>query len=297
MSSRIDRFFQMFQKGADSGAEGVQQQMNHSADSKLKQLLQSNQLAQENKQLAETGRHNLASEGVAKQQADTMEQFRKDQIVLQKLKTLFGAAGLGEDGKPLSNEAQKTSNLADTARSSLNDTESMIKESPRMAVAEQFIPDFVINKIGGPLKQLKDSKASTKEAMQNLYTGASASGEQVPAFQGFSGPGITDILAGGDKISSASNGTRDAINNFQKGLKRQTKTMSPEMLKAAGLENDPMAQTALHQQQAAAAAKREKQLSALSPEDRQLYQEIQANPAHPKAAAARQHLARKYGDL
>lgn len=281
-------------------------------DRKLKELLEGKKMLAEESQASAVAKQKAGELAVDKaykesaakaqlQNAQTQEGYRRDQMRLQdeqiklnKLKVLMGGGGgAGVDGKPLSAEAQKYSNTVDVGRDGLNRTESLIKENPRTAILEKFTPGFVATLTGGKLKEIADSKAVTKEAMQSLITGAAASGEQVPAFQGWSGPGIMDIVKGGGDSSSV----RDTMNTLQQGYKRQSLGMNPEMLKAAGMQNDPVAQQAMQQQQAASQMKQQQKLSQMAPEDAELYQEIQGNPQHPKAAAALTHLKRKYGAL
>lgn len=241
---------------------------------------------------------------VEEQNAATMAGYRADQAHnmeeqrrVDKLKLLMGAGGggVGADGKPLSSEAQKTYNLADTARDSLNATEAFTKENPKAsAIASIPLVGWLGSKLGGPVKEAYDTRNSAKEALQNLYTGAAASGEQVPAFQSFAGPGIVDAWQGKGGVSDS---TRDAINNFQQGLHRQVRPLTPEMLEAAEMEDDPMAQQLMQQQEAKAQMQQNAKLQKLSPQDRELYRHIAAEPNHPNAAAAKRDLERKYGKL
>ncbi len=220
-----------------------------------------------------------AASKVAQQQADTMESYRRDQARrmeeesrIGKLKLLMGGGATGPDGKPLTNEAQKTSNLIDTARESLNNNETFSKEHPiASSLATLPLSGFFGKIIGGPLKEATDNRSIAKEAMQNVYTGAAASGEQVPAFQSFAGPGIMDILSG--KTAPNAN-VSDSLNSLQQGYQRQSRTLTPE---------------------AAAQNRLNQRLQKMAPQDRALYQEITANPNHPNAASARKDLERKYG--
>lgn len=288
-----DQFFKLFGGAGAQGSEayGAQQK----ADADLRNMLAGKKVEQSFEQPFKQG-----AMDVAKQQANTMEQYRQDQARrleeesrLGKLKLLMG--GAGADGKPLSNEAQKTFNLADTARNSLNSTEAFTKEHP-IATAMSGLPGagFVSKIVGGPMKEAYDTRAGAKEALQNLYTGAAASGEQVPAFQSFAGPSFLDALRGkGD----ASPSTRDAINTFQNGMQKQAKPISTDMLQAAGMQNDPIAQQALKQQEQASQARQQGILGKMQPQEQQLYQEIKTNPTHPNAAKAKLDLERKYGRI
>ena len=299
---------------AQLGIQGAnaQKKANIDNDAALYQYLTGKEIdaGQKSAELKAQERHNKEMEAVAKQNAATTESYRGDQARnmeeqrrAEKLKLLIGGSGVGGVGT-MSGEAQKISNLADTARSSLNNTEDLAKANPKTAAAQtalQSIPfagDAISNTlaglIGGKFKEVRDSKASTKEAMQNLYTGAAASGEQVPAFQGFAGPGALDIMKG--NVDTSGN-TRDAINNFQQRQQKAARPLSPEMLQAAGMQNDPIAQQAIAQQSQAQAAAKQQALSKLSNEDRMLLDEIQKNPAHPNAGKAMQSLKRRYGNI
>jgi hypothetical protein len=287
------------------GASAMQYDDNVAKDSRAKTIQQmedASRLERTREEAKLRRPHEERLEHIMQMNADTNAGYRSDQgrkmeedARINKLKTLLG--GGGADGKPLSNEAQKTSNLIDTARESINNTETLAKEHPYAYAAEQFLPNFVINRVGnslGPLKDVADSKAAAKEAMQNVYTGAAATGEQVPAFQGFSGPGALDALLGKAKVADS---VKDNLNTLQQGYERQGRTLTPEVLEAAELDDDPLAQTALEQQEAARAAKKEQKLRRLNPNDRALYDEISANPSHPNAAKAKQDLERKYGRI
>lgn len=291
MPSRKDMLLQMLQggleKGLGIGAAGAKQSMEH--DSDLAKLARQAELEKPYKDADSDYKNRMAN--VAQQQANTMEEYRKDQMRISKLKELLGGGG---GDKPLSGEMQKTSNLIDAGRQSLNSTEDLLKQHPIAGALEQITPGFVSSKVGGPLKKIADSRANTKEAMQSVYTGAAASGEQVPAFQAFSGPGIMDILSGNVDTSQP---IRDAMNTLQQGYKKQKRVMSPEMLKASGMENDPLAQQALQQQQASADSEMQRRLSMLSPGDQEIFKAIQAEPNHPNSAAHKQRLVRRYGNI
>lgn len=284
----------------------------HDRDEALRKFLQvgdleNNRLIAGSK-LSEDSRHNRAMERIGSQQANTVEGYRTDQgdkmkedARRDKLKILL----TGGTGDPkVSGEQQKVLNLADNARQGLNQTEELLQKHPIAGTAQtalQSIPligDAVSNGIagiaGGPFKAIRDSKANTKEAMQNLYTGAAASGEQVPAFQGFAGPGALDVLTGNVNTSG---GTRDAINTFQQRQKKAMPRLNNEMLQAAEMADDPIAQQALKQQEDAIAAAKQAQLSKMRPQDRLIYDEIQANPQHPNAQKAYRDLVRRYGNL
>jgi hypothetical protein len=234
---------------------------------------------------------------------DIEERRRQDEIWNKQLELLIKGTGVG--GAGVGSEQQKLSNMADVARNSLNNTESLVKQNPKTAGIQtllQSVPligDPLANAaagvIGGKFKEIRDSKASTKEAMQNLYTGASASGEQVPAFQGFSGPGAMDAFRG--KVEGTSDNTRDALNTFQQKQLQKQQMLTPEVVKVAGLDQDPVAQQIMRQQQEAQAALRQQKIQKMVPSDQQLYQEIAGNPGHPKAAKAKQYLERKYGPV
>lgn len=274
-------------KGLEMGSSGAQQSMKSQAEMEK----QSAQLEAEKPYKDSEVQYKNRMAGVAEQQANTMEEYRKDQIRIDKLKQLFGGAG---GDKALSGDAQKTSNMIDTARQSLNGTEELLKKHPIAGVVEKVTPNFVANLFGGPLKAVNDSKNQTKEALQAVYTGAAASGEQVPAFQSFSGPGISDILQGNVEQGDSA---RDAMNTLQQGYTKQKRVMSPEMLKAAGLENDPVAQQAMQQQEASQMAEQQKKLSRLKPEDQQAFQWLQLNPTDPASAGIKLKLQRRYGNL
>lgn len=280
-------------------------------DEALRKFLQSGDLENNRliagDKLGEDSRHNREMERIGSQQANTTEKYRQDQDTKmredarkEKLKILLG----GGAGGAISGEQQKTLNLADNARAGLNETERLLKEHPIAGTIQtglQSIPlvgDAVSNAIagvgGGAFKQIRDSKANTKEAMQNLYTGAAASGEQVPAFQGFAGPGALDVARGNVETSG---GTRDAINTFQQRQQKAMPRLNQDMLNVSGMAQDPIAQQALKQQQEAAQFAREQKLQKMDPEDRADYQEAVANPQHPGSRAAIQYLTRKYGNL
>lgn len=249
------------------------------------------------------GEDNAIARAIQQQNADTQEKYRQDQVKGALLKTLLGGGVAGGE-KPLGSEQQKASNLIDTARNSLNTTEAIAQKNPKTTAAQtllQNIPkvgdplsNLIAGVAGGPWKEFRDSKASTKEAMQNAYTGAAASGEQIPAFQGWAGPGALDILKGNTDTSAP---VRDAMNSLQNGLQRSQKSLDPLMVKAAGLENDPIARQVMMQQQQAQMQNKEKALKALSPEDRSIYDEIQRNPTHPNAGKYKQKLMRRYGSI
>lgn len=295
--------------GAKLGADGAQRDK----DAALRKFLQQGDL--ENDRLIadanreENSRHNREMERIGSQQANTTEGYRKDQATKMqeearaaKLKLLF----TGGTGEPkMSMEAQKNSNLVDTARESLNNTETLLEEHPiagtfqtglqAIPVIGDGISNMAAGLLGGNLKKIRDSKASTKEAMQNLYTGAAASGEQVPAFQGFSGPGALDIARG--NIKGTTDTTRDALNTFQKRAGAATPRLNQEMLDVSGLGQDPIGTTVLRQQQEAMQAAREAKIQKMDPQDRTLYSEIMANPGHPNAVRAKKDLERKYGSF
>lgn len=281
-------------------------------DEALRKFLQSGDLENNRliagDKLGEDSRHNREMERIGSQQANTTEGYRRDQATKmeedarkEKLKILLGG---NSAGGAVSGEQQKTLNLADNARNGLNETESLLKEHPIAGAIQtglQSIPlvgDVISNTVagvgGGAFKAIRDSKASTKESLQNLWTGAAASGEQVPAFQGFSGPGALDIARG--KVDT-SGGTRDAINTFQQRQQKAMPRLNQDMLNVSGMAQDPIAQQALKQQQEAAQFAREQKLQKMDPEDRADYQEAIANPQHPGSRAAIQYLTRKYGNL
>jgi len=258
--------------------------------------------------LMENERHNREMERIGSQGANTTEGYRRDQAKKMeedarsaKLKLLIG--GPAGDGK-VGAEQQKVINLSDSARSSLNETERLAKENPKTAATQtalQSIPlvgdglsNFLSGLAGGKFKEVRDSKAHTKEAMQNLYTGAAASGEQVPAFQGFSGPGALDILQGN---TDTSGNTRDAINTLQQRQRKAQPRLNQEMLDVSGMGQDPIAQQALKQQTEAAQAALAQRISRMSPQEQEIYREVMRNPSHPNAAKAKQDLERRHGRL
>lgn len=259
--------------------------------------------------LAETVRHNQAGEGISKQQADTMERYRRDQAEqmrekekVDKLKLLLGG-GVGgattAEGKPLSMEAQKVSNLVDAGRSALNRTEQLAKENPITAAVQAGTPQFLANPLakflGGKFKEINDSVGMTREAMQNVKTGAAATGQQAASFQNWSQPGVLDILRG--NIGEGSNQLREDMNLMQQGFQKQARTVSPQMLEAAGLQNDPIAKQALQQQETAIQQRQSQIINKMEPADQELYKDILAQPGHPNVRPAKQMLERKYGKL
>lgn len=287
-------------EGAQAGSAGFLQQMRGDQDLDRQTRMQAFEQPFKQGQL-----------DVAKQQANTQEQYRQDQARHMaeqdkeaKLKLLLGVGGVGGDGKPLGAEAQKVSNLIDSARDALNKTETLSTQNPKTAAAHTFIQGLpfggsinnsLASWLGGAYKNINDSKGITKEAMQNVDTGAAATGDQSATFKNWSGPGVMDILSGHAPDNSGA--VRDKLNTMQQGYGRQGRTISPEMLKAAGMENDPIAKQALAQQDARQQAARQQALSRLAPEDQQLYQEIVSNPGHPNAAVARRDLERRYGRI
>lgn len=246
---------------------------------------------------------------VARQNAGTNERYRNDQAVnmedqrkAEKLRLLFGGGaggvgGIGSDGKPLASEAQKASNLVDAARSSLNNTEKLAQEHPKTAALEAMLPNIIANPLaslfGGKFKEVNDSRGMTREAIQNVKTGAAATGNQQSSFQNWSGPGALDIING--KASDGSGQLRDDLNTMQTGLLKQSRVISPEMLEAAEMQDDPMAQQAVQMQQQAAQQKTQQKLQTFAPADRAAYEWLQANPQAPEAAGIRTKLQRRYG--
>lgn len=292
----------MLSKGAEQGSEAVRGMQKHQAD--LRSLLAGKQedMARQQAQQEWESPYKQAAADAAMMNARTMEAYRADQAARmedqsrnERLKLLLGGGtgGVGADGKPLSNEAQKTYNTADIARDSLNQTEAFTKEHPYASAAAAILPGFASKFIGGSVKQAYDTQNTAKESLQNLYTGAAASGEQVPAFQSFAGPGFLDALQGKSGDTST---VRDSINTFQQGLQRQTRPLTPELLQAADLQDDPIAQQAMSQQNAAAQAKQQAQLAKMAPQDQEAHKWLQANPADPAAHSVRQKLSRKYGN-
>jgi hypothetical protein len=302
----------LLSKGMDAVAAGAKQ--GGDAVGTLRALLTSKQ-ADMAKQTAEQQfeapfKERAAS--VAEQNARTMEGYRKDQAHnyeeqrrVDKLKLLMGggAGGVGPDGKPLSNEAQKTSNLVDSAREALNKTEDLSKQHPYVAAAQtglQTLPwgsniaNSVAGLVGGSFKELNDSKGITKEAMQNVDTGAAATGDQSSTFKNWSGPGVMDIFSGN---AANSEGVRDKLNTMQTGYNRQAKTLTPEMLQAAEMDDDPIAQQAMAQQETRGQQKLQEKLQKLSPQDQEAYKWLQANPGDPAAPHIQLKLKRRYGNL
>lgn len=291
------------------GFKGKQQSVQAQKDEALKKFLQTGEL--ENKRLiadkdrASTEMHHRAMEDIGRMNANTNAGYRADQAIKMeedakaaKLKMLLGGGTMGVDGKPLSTEAQKAYNSVDVARDSLNKTEELAKKHPYQYAAEAVLPGplagYAAKIFGGPLKEIHDSKGSTKEAFQSIITGAAASGEQVPTFQSFSGPGALDAIRGEVKSSDS---VRDNLNTLQQGYARKAKTMTPEMLEVSGLEDDEIAQYALEQQELAAQAKKQQALQKLQPNEQALLQEAQANPTHPNAKKVILDLTRKYGNI
>jgi hypothetical protein len=311
-SSRKDRLFQMLKGGFDQGAAAGREGLK--ANNDLSQLFAGKQADLE-KQTANNDFEAPFKERatqVAEQNARTMEGYRADQARnfdeqrrVDKLKLFFGGGGAaGPDGKPLSGDAQNKSNLVDSAREALNTTETLAQEHPKTAALQagiQALPfgSNIANSLagftGGTFKKINDSKGITKEAMQNVDTGAAATGDQSAMFKNWSGPGVLDIL--NPSNGGSSEGVRDKLNTMQTGYSRQARTVTPEMLEAAEMEDDPIAQQAMEQQDQRAQAKQQQKLSRMNPQEQQLYQEIKANPAHPNAAKAKLDLERKYGRL
>lgn len=265
--------------------------------------------------LQETIRHNKELEGISHQQADTNEMYRQaeqnkmDQEARNKrleilLKGGGGGGGAGTSGGGMSSEAQKASNLVDVARNSLNETERLAKENPKTAAAVtamQSLPmiggplaNMAAGIMGGDIKKVRDARAASQEAFQNLYTGASASGEQVPSFRGFSGPGAGDILSG--NVEGSTNAIRDTLNAFQQRSAKKQTELSPEVLDAAGLSNDPVAQLVLKQRQDQAQAEQMDKMSKIAPEDQAKLDGITKNPSTEEARSSMQELSRKYGE-
>lgn len=305
----------LLQSGATIGAQAHQ----NSEDNKLRELLQSRQLQAKAdadalelpfKESDREYKNRMA--GVAEKNASTMAGFREaqdahyqEQEKIAKLKTLFGGGAMGPNGKPLSSEAQKASNLVDSTRSAINNTEKLALESPKTAAAHGVISKvpFVGNHLatglagflGGDLKKIDDSIGIARESIQNVKTGAAATGHQAASFQSWNSPGVLDVLRG--QPGAGFDQVKDDLNTMQQGLKRQAPAMNEDMLEAAGLSDDPLAQEALRQQQLVRQQQIDEKRKSVTPEHMQLYQEIQANPGHPGAQNAMQDLVRRYGDI
>ena len=259
------------------------------------------------RELGELTQHHRAVEATQQQQADTMEEYRIDQgarmdsqNTTDKLKLFLGGGAGGTIGA----EQQKNSNLVDAARNSLNASENLVKENPKTYGAYKAIQGIPLVGSslanlgagwgGGKFKEIRDTEAIAKESMQNVMTGAAASGEQVPAFQGFSGPGAWDAFQG--KAGNSDN-TRDALNSFQQRQDKSKPKMTPELMQAAGLANDPIAQAAIKQQQASEAASLQQKMQKVAPQDQEAAQWLRQNSAHPDAAGVKRKLALKYGNI
>lgn len=247
--------------------------------------------------------HEQSMEQIAQQNADTNERYRLDQATKMqedarkaKLGLLFGSGGAGgATGAPtMGAEAAKTSGLIDAARQSLNSTADLTAANKGAAIAERLTPNFAVDMIGGKMKDIRDSRSVSKEAMQNVYTGAAASGQQEPSFQAWSGPGVMDIIRGN---TSGGAGVRDALNTVQQNIVRQAPTPNPDILKEAGMQDDPLAQSLLKKQMDSAKVRDDQKLRNVPPAERALIDEIKANPSHPNAEKAKQDLMRKYGNI
>ncbi len=271
-------------------------------DDRLKNFLSNQKDLGQQQMISKDNAAKLAQEKELKtREYDILEGYRTDQGThmregdkVDKLKALLGGSG-GTAGTT-SADAQRLHNLVDTGRQSLNTTEDLAKEHPIAYAAESITPQFLVNKIGGNMKKIADAKAGTKEALQNAYTGAAASGEQVPAFQGWSGPGVWDALSGNVNQDGSAQ-IRDSMNTLQQGTKKQTRGLSPEMANAAGLGNDPMVKQHLAEQAQRAEVAKQQQLMKMDPIDRALYEDIRAKPDHPARKNAETFLTRKYGAI
>ena len=244
-------------------------------------------------QLQEQIRHNQELEKVQGQQTSNTGQYHNalvQDLSERRLIDKYKALGIGANGKPLGNEAQKSHNLLTSAENSLQDTKKLVDENPMAAIGEKVLPNGILSLLGGNMKRIMDSKSVTKEALQNYATGAAASGEQVPAFQSWSGPGIGDIVRGDTGPTPEMSRT---ISTLKQGYSSPEHKVSQEQLDFLKLGNDPAARALVQQGSTRDAAMAAPQ--GPSPEDAAALQFIQdpRNQAHPKAAAVAAKLKAK----
>lgn len=146
-----------FQATADGFAEARGGLAQLPWDKQLNYLYQKATLAQQAKRDAETGRHNASMEGIAQQNANTQEQYRRDQAEAIRMRADAAAANAQPGGMTLADLKDGHKGIASTLNA---DWKTQIESETDPA----------------KLKALKVARENEIATVQRLYTGAMTAG-------------------------------------------------------------------------------------------------------------------------